>query len=68
MNIDKAGSLDNYVMNTPDKYLQSDLAVDLKIEMLEKLLRQQNATSSANQGIPLAAQAALQQESDTTLR
>lgn len=40
-NIDKAGSLDNYILYSSDKELQSDIAVDLKIEMLDKLLRLQ---------------------------
>lgn len=41
-NIDKAGGLDGYILNTPDKYLQSDIAINLKIQMLERLLREQN--------------------------
>lgn len=67
-NIDKAGSLDSYIMNTPDKHLDSDLAIDLKIEMLQKLLKEQMATSTATQGLPAAAQAALQEEPETALR
>ncbi|KAG7670727.1 hypothetical protein NADE_009068 [Nannochloris sp. 'desiccata'] len=64
-NIDKAGSLDNYVMNTADKYLESDVAMDLKIEMLEKMLRGHGVAARAmqgmNLGLPAAAQAALEQ-------
>ena len=63
-NIDKAGSLDNYIMHTADKDLQSDVAMDLKIEMLEKMLRQQGMAAQAMQGLglPPAAQAVLESE------
>jgi len=54
-NIDKAGGLDNYILSTKDKYLDSDVAIDLKINMLEKLLRQQDLKDVAQQGIPAAA-------------
>jgi hypothetical protein len=51
-------------MNTADKHLESDVAMDLKIEMLEKLLRQQSMAARAMQGqlgLPAAAQAVLEQ-------
>jgi hypothetical protein len=50
-------------MNTADKNLQSDVAMDLKIEMLEKMLREQGMAARAMQGLglPAAAQAALEQ-------
>ncbi len=60
-NIDKAGGLDAYILNTPDKYLQSDIAIDLKIQMLQKLVREQ-ALREAPTGLPAAAQAVLDAE------
>lgn len=52
-------------MNTADKYLESDVAMDLKIEMLEKMLRGHGVAARAmqgmNLGLPAAAQAALEQ-------
>ena len=70
-NIDKAGSLDNYILRTPDKYLQSDVAIDLKIAMLEKLVKDQMvverpstaATTDKTLGLPEAARAALHRPS-----
>lgn len=52
-------------MNTADKNLESDVAMDLKIEMLEKMLREHGMaaieTQQMNLGLPAAAQAALEQ-------
>lgn len=33
-NIDKAGGLDNYILNTREKHLASDKATALRMEML----------------------------------
>ncbi|KAL4448563.1 hypothetical protein ABPG75_005782 [Micractinium tetrahymenae] len=39
-NIDKAGGIDAYIMNTPDSKLQSDAAVELRQRMIRRLLRE----------------------------
>jgi large subunit ribosomal protein L28 len=36
-NIDKAGGLDAYILNTPQKKLQSDVATELREQMLRRL-------------------------------
>ncbi|KAL4857787.1 54S ribosomal protein L24 [Chlorella vulgaris] len=51
--IDKVGGLDAYILNTPDKKLQSDVAIELRTKMLERLVQQQQAA--------LASQAQQQQ-------
>ena len=53
-NIDKAGGLDQYILKTSDRKLDSDLAEALKAEMKERLsLRRKRAEPI---GVPLAAQ------------
>lgn len=52
--IDKVGGLDAYILNTPDKKLQSDVAIELRTKMLERLVQQQQAV--------LASQAQQQQQ------
>ncbi|EFN56127.1 hypothetical protein CHLNCDRAFT_144754 [Chlorella variabilis] len=50
--IDKVGGIDAYILNTPDKQLQSDVAVDLRQRMLRRLLasgRQQQAAQKQQQ-------------------
>jgi hypothetical protein len=36
--IDKVGSIDAYIMGTPDSKLQSDVAVELRQKMIRRLL------------------------------
>jgi len=52
-------------MRTADKNLESDVAMALKIEMLEKMVREQGRAAlekqGTNLGLPAAAQAALEQ-------
>lgn len=42
-NIDKAGGLDSYILTTNDKKLDSDLATQLKMEMMERMLAKQHS-------------------------
>ncbi|KAL4423073.1 hypothetical protein ABPG77_005878 [Micractinium sp. CCAP 211/92] len=39
-NIDKAGGIDAYILNTPDSKLQSDTAVELRQRMIRQLLKE----------------------------
>ncbi len=39
-NIDKAGGIDAYILNTPDSKLQSDMAVELRQRMIRQLLKE----------------------------
>ena len=49
--------MDKYILGTRDKYLDSDLAIDLKVEMLGKLLQGQQRAKAPQSGLPAAAQA-----------
>lgn len=71
-NIDKAGSIDAYILKTPDSKLQSDAAVALRQRMIRQLLKegtaaeqqagQQQQQQQAQQlGLPAAAAAAAAQ-------
>ena len=55
--IDKAGGIDAYILNTPDKKLQSDVAVELRQKLIRRLL-----AKSARQGGPAAQQQQQQQQ------
>jgi large subunit ribosomal protein L28 len=54
--IDKAGGLDRYVLDTDDGKLDSARAVELKVDMLQALLRRQGAAQASGM-LPLAAAA-----------
>ncbi|PSC73390.1 54S ribosomal mitochondrial [Micractinium conductrix] len=47
--IDKVGGIDAYILNTPDKKLQSDVALDLRGEMVEALLKESVRVHAAEQ-------------------
>lgn len=46
-NIDKAGGLDAYILNTPDTKLQSDVAVELRQRMIQQLLKESSRAEPA---------------------
>ena len=43
------GGIDAYILNTPDKKLQSDVALDLRGEMVEALLKESVRVHAAEQ-------------------
>ena len=57
-NIDKVGGIDAYIMGTPDKKLQSDVAMDLRAEMLGRLVARGARQERRQQLLPAAAAAA----------
>jgi len=48
--IDKAGGFDRYILHTPDRKLQSNVASALKIEMQEALAQRRAAARAATAG------------------
>ncbi|PRW45122.1 54S ribosomal mitochondrial [Chlorella sorokiniana] len=56
--IDKAGGIDAYILNTPDKKLQSDVAMDLRARMLSAMARQTAPPRGLQTLLPRAAAAA----------
>lgn len=56
--IDKAGGIDAYILNTPDKKLQSDVAMELRAQMLSAMARQVAPPRSLQTLLPRAAAAA----------
>ena len=57
-NIDKAGGLDGYILNTSDKDMDSVLGIELKVEMLEKLLAAENRRTRGARGAAMSPVAA----------
>ena len=57
-NIDKAGGLDEYILTTPDKHLDSDKALELRQQLLSRLQRQASKQQQ-QQMLSAAAQAAM---------
>lgn len=56
--IDKAGGIDAYILNTPDKKLQSDVAMELRAKMLSAMARQAAPPRGLQTLLPRAAAAA----------
>ncbi|KAI7845095.1 hypothetical protein COHA_001460 [Chlorella ohadii] len=56
--IDKAGGIDAYILSTPDKKLQSDVAMELRAQMLSAMARQAAPPRGLQTLLPRAAAAA----------
>ena len=56
--IDKAGGFDRYILHTPDRKLQSNVASALKIEMQEALVHRRGATRATASATKESAKAA----------
>lgn len=52
------GGIDAYILNTPDKKLQSDIAMELRAEMLSAMARQTAPPRGLQTLLPRAAAAA----------